>query len=247
MGFEKAFLFMDKDPDSKSTVQYSSCGIISDQASGLSKKTSFYYLATLQNWIGNATFSKVKSFRENVGQNEIFCIEFFNRNQEKIYALWVRKQNSATDDGTTLSYDFDPGYIPDYAWSVFLKDKNPVGEKTVLSPASKPIRLLLTETPQLLIISEKKATNENLYPENELKIKLNTSVNGVMVFYPKNQNTELHLSVADAAGRKIPVQSFSETSENHKEYRFSNPLKPGIYFFTIHSGRFRKTEKVVIK
>jgi len=129
MGFEKAFLFMDTDSDSKNILQYSSSGLLADKTSKYARKISWYYLATMQNVLGKAEYSKVISFKELSGTNEVYCIEFTNPStSEKTFALWTRKTGSKTDDGTKITYPFNPGYQPDYAYSIIPTDLDMDGD-----------------------------------------------------------------------------------------------------------------------
>lgn len=58
MGFEKAFLFMGRDPNSASTLQYSSSGIIKDQSFGLAKKTFILLFGNHAKCFGKCGFKR---------------------------------------------------------------------------------------------------------------------------------------------------------------------------------------------
>ena len=79
MGFEKAFMFMDKDPDSSNVLQYSSSGIITDQASGLTKKPSFYYMATLQKTWVTRFLTALISYRHTVRQQRSILFRIYKQ------------------------------------------------------------------------------------------------------------------------------------------------------------------------
>ncbi|HLN74204.1 MAG TPA: hypothetical protein VK205_12975, partial [Prolixibacteraceae bacterium] len=125
MGFEKAFLFMDTDTDSKGLIQYSTSGLFTDKASLYQKKMSYYYLATMQNVLGKTEYSKTISYKSVSGTNEVYCLEFINpATSEKVYALWTRMAGSKTDNGTKVAYSLNTGYKVDKVYSVLPTDKD---------------------------------------------------------------------------------------------------------------------------
>lgn len=248
MGFEKAFLFMDKDPNSKNTLQYSSSGIISDQATGLQKKPSFYYLATLQNTLGNAVFNRMVSYREPVGNNEVFCFEFVNDSHEKIYAIWTRLKNSKTDSGSTLNYTFDVGYQPKYAHTIQPKDKDLDGEKTELSLNGSTIDLTLTEKPQFLVVSElKTAINTNPKSEFNFRIFPNPANYSTEISFVNPNFQKINISVYSADGKLIEVIADKYLNSGKQHFSFGRKTNPGLYFICLNTTGFKKVEKVVIQ
>jgi hypothetical protein len=248
MGFEKAFLFMDKDPDSDNTLQYSSSGIITDQASGLQKKPSFYYLATLQSSLGDAVFNRVISWREPVGSNEVYCFEFTNNSHEKIYALWTRVKNSKTDSGTTLNYKFDMGYQPKYAQTIQLKDKDLDGEKTELNLTGSFVDLTLTETPQFLVISElKTAINSNPKNETDFKVYPNPANSSAEISFLNPTFQKINLSVFSADGKLVELIASGYMNSGRQQFSFGENVDPGIYFVALNSPGFSETRKIIIQ
>jgi hypothetical protein len=248
MGFEKAFLFMDKDPDSKNVLQYSSSGIITDQASGLTKKPSFYYMATMQNVLGTAFFNRVVSFRELVGSNEIYCFEFLNSSKETVYALWTRVKNSKTDTGTTQSYSLNLGYQPDYANLVTLKDKDLDGVKTSIEISGNSIPLTLSETPQFVIVAENK-TGFNSNPNREFEFKIfpnpASSEAHISIYNPLNQR--LIISAYSSDGKLVEIISDLKSSSGRQNFTFGKNVNPGLYFVCVNTPGFKKVEKVMIR
>ncbi len=248
MGFEKAFLFMDKDPNSTNVLQYSSSGIISDQASGLTKKPSFYYLATLQKTMGNAVFNRVVSYREPAGNNEVYCFEFTNSSKETVYAIWTRIKNSKTDSGTTLNYALELGYQPEYANLVTLKDKDLDGEKTSIEITGKSVQLTLTETPQFVIVASNKTSsilkkewnfNFNIYPnpaDNSTGISFNNP------FYQK-----VNISVFSSDGSLQEIISDEYLQAGNQYFMFGENAKPGIYFIAVNTVDFKEVKKLFLK
>jgi hypothetical protein len=247
MGFEKAFLFMDKDPDSDNTLQYSSSGIITDQASGLQKKPSFYYLATLQSTLGDAVFNRVISWRETAGNSEVYCFEFINNNHEKIYALWTRVKNSKTDTGITQNYKFDMGYQPKYAHTILLKDKDLDGEKTNLNLTGSFVDLNLTETPQFLVISElKTAINSNPKNETDFKVYPNPANSSAEISFLNPAFQKINLSVFSSDGKLVELIASGYMNSGRQQFSFGENVDPGIYFICLQMPGFKKLEKLMI-
>ncbi|MDZ7345783.1 MAG: hypothetical protein ONA69_03230 [candidate division KSB1 bacterium] len=106
-GIDKAFVFFDVDPDSRSIVQYASCGVMTDKARGLKPKTSFYYLATLKNFLGDYSFDRVEQYRQ--GNPEVYCCRLKSPEPNRYaYVLWCRKPKAKADDGTVIAdYRFE--------------------------------------------------------------------------------------------------------------------------------------------
>ncbi len=247
MGFEKAFLFMDKDPNSKNTLQYSSSGIISDQATGLQKKPSFYYLATLQNTMGAAVFNRIISWREPAGNNEVYCFEFLNDNHEKVYALWTRVKNSKTDSGATLNYALDLGYQPKYAFTILPKDKDLDGEKTELNLTGSTINLSLTETPLFLVISElKTAVNQHRQHETDFKVFPNPVNSSAEISFLNPAFQKINLSVFSSDGKLVDVIASGYLNPGRQQFSFGENVDPGIYFICLQMPGFKKLEKLMV-
>ncbi|HSH18975.1 MAG TPA: hypothetical protein VLA03_00905, partial [Draconibacterium sp.] len=219
MGFEKAFMFMDKDPNSTNTLQYSSSGIITDQASGLKKKTSFYYMATIQNVLGNATLKEIDSYRLLVGSNEVYCFEFAKSNNESVYALWTRVKNSKTDSGTTLEYSLDLGYQPEYANLVELQDKNLDGVKSGIEITGNSIPLTLTETPQFVSVPPK-STSVITKKKNELELKIypNPAVDSATILIRNPEFQKIRISVYYSNGKQVKIISDQYLSPGNSSF-----------------------------
>jgi hypothetical protein len=230
MGFGKAFMFMDKDPNSTSTLQYNSSGLLTDQGAGLAKKPSFYYLATMQNLIGDAFLKKIHSYRKPAGSNEIFCFEFVKDNNESVYALWTRTQNSQTDNGTSISYNLELDYQPDYARLVELKDKDIDGTSTDILVTEKSVALTISEKPLFLIVSGN-STSNNLQPDKSFEFNV----------FPNPVTRESNIKFVNPKSQHIRISAFSSTGEfvekiaddlyqsGHYNLLFGKDLKPGMY------------------
>ena len=247
MGFEKAFMFMDKDPNSTNTLQYSSSGIITDQASGLSKKPSFYYLATVQNLLGEAVFNRVISYRELVGFNEVFCFEF-QKEQEKVYALWTRIKNSKTDSGATLKYSFDLGFQPEYANLITLQDKDPDGMKSNIEVTENTVEITLSETPQFLVVSDKSTSvNTKKKSDPEIIIYPNPAKTEAQIIINNPEYQKLQILVFNASGKKVEMIFDDYLNSGSKYFSFGEDAVPGIYFIRVETPKFVKVEKLIIQ
>jgi hypothetical protein len=248
MGFEKAFLFMDKDPDSDNTLQYSSSGIISDQVSGLTKKPSFYYLATLQNVLGSAVLDSIESYRLPTGNNEVFCFKFMNGNNESVYAIWTRVKNSKTDSGTTLNYSLDLGYQPEYANLITLKDKDLDGVKTSIGINGKTLQLNLSETPQFVVVAANK-TSSNLKKEWDLNFNIypNPAGDFAEISFNNPVYQKVKVSVFSADGKLHEIVSEGYLQVGKQFFKFGEKANPGIYFVSVNAVDFKEVKKVIIQ
>jgi len=248
MGFEKAFLFMDTDSDSKNILQYSSSGLLADKTSKYARKISWYYLATMQNVLGKAEFSKVVSFKELSGTNEIYCIEFVNpSNSEKTFALWTRKTNSKTDDGTKTNYQFNLGYQPDYAYSIHPADMDMDGDTIRYTNSNSTIDLTLSETPQFVVIS---GNSTNSIKQSSGKLEF--------IVYPNPSNSEVQISITVSEKQKVNISAYSidgkliETiiddpvEQGNHQYNFGNGLQAGTYLLCVKSATISSFRKVIL-
>ncbi|MCD6354174.1 MAG: T9SS type A sorting domain-containing protein [Prolixibacteraceae bacterium] len=249
MGFEKAFLFMDKDSNSQSTGNYSTSGIFTDKNRGWQKKKSFYYLATMQKVLGNAVLEKVVSYRQTKGVNEIFCFEFVNDSSEQVYALWAREKNSNTDNGTTLNYSFDIGYHPGYAYSIAPEDKNMEGVKKSLVFNASSVDLSLSETPLFLVVAENKTAS--IQHKKEKKINLVTFPNPadnlvqISFFNPKFQKVKITAFSPD--GKQINVIADQSLEAGQQHFTFGENVQPGLYFLQVSTNCEREVKKILIR
>ncbi len=248
MGFEKAFLFMGSDPSSKSTQQFASSGLLMDRNTGLAKKISYYYLATMQKVLGAATLRKIVSYREPVDENEVYCFEFVNDSAEHIFAIWTRTKNSKTDNGTTLNYSFDIGYQPEYAYSVLPKDKSYTGEKVVHETQNNSVELTLTETPQFLVVAENKTSSiKNSTPTINFRIYPNPAKNRVHISLFNPQSQKIKIAVYSIVGKLEKTVVDGCVKQGPQSFSVSNTLAQGVYFVKLQGETFNFTEKIIIQ
>ncbi len=175
-GIEKAFMFMEKDPDSNSTTQYSSCGIIKDD--GSTTKKSYFYLSCMQNVIGNLYFNKIDKYA--IGNPAIYSYVFKNNEKTKqVYMIWCRDSNSDYDNGTTKN-----NYIYTIPFSTKCTQVKPTNnvtngiktELTITSPGTSYAHVTISqisETPLFLLCSGTFYTPDT--PQNLTAIAISTN------------------------------------------------------------------------
>jgi len=157
-GIDKAFVFFDKDPNSTSAIQFSSSGILTDKNHGLEGKISYYYLATLQNVLGDYSFVGVDKYAEGSPEIYSYVLQSPTDVLQYCYVLWRRNGASKYDDGGTIeNYVFaQPGLTS----AVLIKpiDLEEFGEEvavSVLNPGAENSSVTiptLSETPVFLFV-----------------------------------------------------------------------------------------------
>jgi hypothetical protein len=247
MGFEKAFLFMDKDPNSTHTLQYSSSGLLKDKNAGLQKKPSYYFLATLQHVLGNAFYDTTLVYGEPAGNNEIYGFRFHGETDEDIYVFWTRGTNTATDNGASAPYRLHLDYQPKDAYSILPRDKDMDGDTLVHEIKGNYIDLVLSETPQFIVV-----------PQNRTSAVFTGSNNMEVRIYPNPAGERLNISLLNSDSRKIKVSVHSSDGRllqvladqvfeaGTNCLSFGKNYNAGTYLVNITSGNFRKSEKVLI-
>jgi hypothetical protein len=248
MGFEKAFLFMDTDSNSKDILQYSSSGLLADKTSKYPKKISYYYLATMQNVLGKAEFSKVASFKELSGTNEVYCIEFVNSaNSEKTLVLWTRKTNSKVDDGTRTAYSLNIGYQAEYAYLVVPVDKDMDGDTLRFANPGQKLDLNLTETPQFVVVSGN-STSAGFLPKGKLELEV----------YPNPANSEVHFSLSVPEKQKVNISVYTmdgklvqiiadgQLKAGKHQFDFGNELQAGTFLVCAKTETETTYRKVIL-
>jgi hypothetical protein len=247
MGFQKAFLFMDKDPNSTGILQYSSSGLITDKNSGLEKKPSYYYLATMQNVLGSFNYDSTVSYGLPEGDNEIYCFRFRNSQNQTIYALWTRQKGSPGDNGSTVTYNFELDYLPEYAFSIIPADNDMDGDTLMHEVSGNTIPLTLTETPQFLMVSPPATSgSNNIQNVPHINVFPNPAGNqvNISVFNPKAQ--KVSISVYSSEGKMLKVVTDSHFEAGNNLLSFGGNLPGGLYYVHVNADGYRKVEKVLI-
>ena len=248
MGFEKSFLFMDADTDSKNILQYSSSGLLSDKTSKYVRKISWYFLTTMQNVLGKTEFSKVLAFKEPSGSNEIYSIEFANpATSEKVFVLWTRKTGSNTDDGTKSIYKFDIGYKAQYAYSVIPVDQDMDGDTIRYNTSGQTIELNLTETPQFVVVSGN-STGSMIQPSEKLDFTVfpNPANSEVQISFSLPDKQKVNLSAFSMEGKLIKTFVDGPVEQGTHQYQFGKGLQTGTYLLSVKTETETKFRKVIL-
>lgn len=248
LGFEKSFLFMDTDVDSKNILQYSASGLLSDKNTKYTRKSSWYFLATMQNMLGKTEFTGTVTYRELSGNNEIYCFEFTNpENSEKVFALWTRKSGSKTDDGTKFTYQLNPGYLPAYAYSVVPTDLDADGDTLNLNVSGQNIEIGLTETPQFVVVSGNK-TSSGIPASGipELKVFPNPSESQFRISLTNPEKQNLKMVLINPEGKLVKTFVNQICDAGIQNFTFSPSLKPGTYFIRVSSNSSTLVSKLIL-
>ncbi|HET6559165.1 MAG TPA: T9SS type A sorting domain-containing protein, partial [Prolixibacteraceae bacterium] len=248
MGFEKAFLFMDTDTDSKGLTQYATSGLLSDKATKYIKKPSYYYLATMQHVLGKTEYSKAVSYKEVSGANEVYCLEFIDPlTSDKVFALWTRATGSKTDNGAKTVWKLNPGYKVNGAYSIVPVDKDMDGDTIISTITENAIELNLSETPQFVVVPAN-ATSSELHPSESFKVKVypNPGQKEVQVSIVVPQRQKVTLSAYTSEGRlvKTMVNGLMEQGIHH--YHFGSGHMPGTYFLSFNTDSEKIVRKVIL-
>ncbi len=249
MGFEKAFMFMAMDGNSSGLTQYSSSGLLKDKNSGYKKKQSYYYIATMQNLLGNLVYNRTVAYAEKAGGNEVYCLEFVNpENTDRVFALWTREINSQTDNGATTNYQLNLGSMPKDVFSVFPRNLGEHGEWINIDNPGAHINLQLTETPQFLVVSEM-----------ETGIDIIESNKPIINVFPNPSNGITNLSVIDPSESRINIAVYSSTGQlvksllentvigGERQFQIGEDFVAGIYFIHLKSEQYNIMHKIIIK
>jgi hypothetical protein len=100
LGLGKAFVYFDQDPNSASTVQYSSSGLVKDNSNGFSRKISYYFMSTMRAMIGDYSFTSADKHAS--GSPQLFVYRFSRSAQDVVLMVWCRQGNQQFDNGATI-------------------------------------------------------------------------------------------------------------------------------------------------
>jgi hypothetical protein len=247
-GFEKAFLFLDADNNSKDILQFASSGILADRKSNYPKKISYYYLATMQNLLGNSEFTKVVAYREILGTSEVYNMEFTHPSgTEKTYVLWTRKSNSKTDEGTKTPYKLQIDHQPEYAFSVFPADKDMDGDTIRYQNPTGSIDLNLSETPQFVVVSESSTSTGFLQKDKlELEVYPNPATSKVQITISVFEKQKVNISAYTMEGKLLETIVDGPIGPGTYEYSFGNGLQSGTYLVAVKSATATSFRKVIL-
>jgi len=255
-GLDKGFIFFDVDPNSIDVTQFSSAGIMTDSGHGLEPKTAFYYLATLQNLVGDFSFHAVDTFAE--GDPEIYSVVLKSplKNNRYCYVLWCRKAGGKYDDGTVIEdYELiNPGIIN--ATAIEPVDGQEFGREVPItlnqagelnSSVTIPI---LSETPLFLFVemSQSLSVNGQRKEGKTLKsVSYPNPFNCVVRFtFEVKVAGQVDMQLYDIRGRLIKQWSKSCTPGFHRwNLDFQEEHLPGgVYIITLFVDNQYQTQKI---
>lgn len=256
-GIDKAFIFFDKDPNSMSTQQYSSSGILTDKSNGLKAKPSFYYLATMQNLIGDYHFVAVDKYADGDPNVYSYLLQSPLDSTNYCFVLWCRNGKSGADDGTTISnYEFAQ---PGLKNAVLIEpvDESETGQEipvmienagaenalvTIPTLSEKPV-FLLVESDYPLSVKVDEVTVSNY----ELRAYPNPFNSDVKIEYDLAKPSDVRLAVYDVNGRLVDHTQRKPMSAGHHQYRFDFSvfhLSSGVYLVQLWAGEQVLNKKI---
>ena len=247
MGFEKAFMFMAADVNSTNAGQYSSSGLIKDSNSSYEKKTSYFYLATMQNVLGSTYYDGTVEYATKSGNNEIYCLQFDDPgNNGKKYALWTRQTNSNQDNGTTTDYQLDIGNAST-VYSIVPSNLDEDGDTVSVTLDGTKVNLTLSEKPIYVVASDIETGFDDF---NSAKIDLvvypNPTQTSAQILVKLPGRSELQVSVFSSDGQLVKILEAKTIVSNEKTYRFGEGMRSGVYFVRCHSKWGTEVKKLVI-
>lgn len=256
-GIEKGFVFFDKDPDSEGIVQYSSSGILTDKAHGLEEKTAFYYLATLQNLLGDYSFVRVDQYAEGDPEVYSYLLQSPDNDKKFCFVMWCREWRARNDDGTTIANyrTILPGLTN--ASIIRLKDKSTQGEAVAVSvenAGSENAAVTLpelSETPIFLFAEGDLSTTvkqtSNRVETFDLGAYPNPFNPAVQISYSLDRQTEVRLDVVDLKGRLVKELVRDDRSAGRHvicaDFSGDN-LSSGTYIVRLFAGEVMMQRKV---
>ncbi len=247
MGFEKAFLFMDTDSDSKNILQYSSSGLLADKTSKYTKKISYYYLATMQNVLGDKEIGRMTYYQETVGNNEVYYLKFNGFGFTKVYAIWTRKKGSKTDEGIKTNYQLELDNEPVSIFSVIPVTNDMDGDTIVHKVDGIKVNLELSETPQFVVaggiidgisIPEINGFGLEVYP--------NPANSEVQISFTVSEKQKVNISAYSIDGKLIETIVDGEIEQGDHQYNFGKDLHPGTYLLCAKSETASSFRKVIL-
>ena len=256
-GIDKGFVFFDKDPNSTGTVQFESSGILTDKNNGLKEKAAFYYLATLQNLVGDYSFVAVDKYAEGDPEVYSYALQSPTQATKYCYVLWCRNGKSKYDDGTTVS-DFvfakpgiknavlmQPVDLEEFGEEVEVSLENAGAENsfvTLPSLSEKP-RFLFVELNEPLAVEDKNA----IISDFRLRIFPNPFNSAISVEYEIQTASDVQISIFDVAGRLVEkINAGRQSAGLHKEqFDFSEGyLSTGVYLVQVRAGERVINQKI---
>ena len=256
-GIDKAFVFFDKDPNSEGTVQFQSSGILTDKNHGLEEKISYYYLATLQNLLGDYSFVQVEKYAEGDPEVYSYALQSPTDARQYCYVLWCRNGKSKYDDGTMIeNYVFEQ---PGIKSAVLIKpvDLEEFGEEVAVSVNNSGTEIssatipTLSETPVFLFVelAQPLAVAEKATVLRDFRLSAfpNPFNSEITITYELRRAADVHLAVHDVNGRLIEkIDAGRQGAGQHQQHvDFANRrLATGVYLLRLQAGTLTLFQKI---
>lgn len=144
-GVDKAVMYMLRDVDPNSTTQYDTSGLTSSMQTGWVPKTSWYYVYTLKNRLGNMRYlGEAASGNANV---KIYKFKDASTNQGA-YVLWSPTSSNVTVNGYSLAL----AGTPSAATLVTLASGDTDGVPSTLAISSGAVSVNVSEHPVFVMV-----------------------------------------------------------------------------------------------
>lgn len=192
---DKAFMFMFDDPNSSSSQQFSTSGLVSSQATGFVPKTSWYYIYTLKNVLTGMKFNK-----EELSGNPKVNVYSFKSAAGKggAYVLWCNTSDGSTVDNFDLTLNSAAT-----ATLVSMKKGDTDGVPTPLTIASGKVKVNVSERPVYVkvdnIVTEL-SDNESITKEDLFKVYPTITDDEVTVDITGPIQEDVKVSIFDSQG-----------------------------------------------
>ena len=163
-GIDRAAMYMMRDAGTGSHGLYASSGLTEDSKHNWKRKTAWYYLSTLSNWLGDLQFDR--ALEEN--KDGLYVYRLKSENEKLVaYALWRK-------DYAQKSYHLNLQSKDNILKEVEFTDLSSFGKVKSLSNRGNGIDLNISDKPILIIESKSKDDLPQFYEEKQ--VMLDTSM-----------------------------------------------------------------------
>ena len=144
-GVDRASMFMLRNTNESSSVQFSNCGLTSSKSMGWIPKTSWYYVYTLKNTLTNMRFVE----EERTGNPSVTVYKFKDLSSNRgAYVVWC-----PTSEGKTVSgYTLNISESATKAIKISLKDGDTNGISTMHSISANTVKVNVSESPIFIVV-----------------------------------------------------------------------------------------------
>lgn len=243
-GIDKAFVYFDHDPNSTGTTQYSSSGLVKDEAHNYERKTSFYFMTTMRRTIGSYRFAGADMHAQ--GDPQVYVYRYTRTPQDLVLMVWCRDPRSIIDNGTELD-DFridvsgmvscnqvlpENGLLDGQCSSLEVVDAG-----TEQSHVSVPV---ISETPLFLQITTEASTHSTRHSTKIVPSSTPYRIrNRTVAFRHFTENQRISVTRLD--GKVEWEHNHSGMSEP------AHTFKPGVYLYRIRNGGMVSSGRFLIR